>query len=219
MKGRIAVLRVGQLCGDTTQGVWNMNEAWPLMLSSMKVTGSLPDLKDEVLDWLPVDVAAAAVLQAGGLAVSANAATPIWTEQEGIPVYHILNPHHTPQWQDLLRWLRRLHPNFDVLPPKEWVEQLESPKEVVHPAGLLVGLWRAAYCGDDDENAGATTSNEEKDVVEKKDKEGIVFEMEKAEAAVPVMRDVRPVDEELFGKIWRWICGEARVEEDQEVAS
>jgi thioester reductase-like protein len=48
---RISVIRVGQLCGSNT-GVWNSNEAYPLMLSTAAITGCLPFLQDEVLHWL-----------------------------------------------------------------------------------------------------------------------------------------------------------------------
>ena len=63
LRGRVAVFRVGQLAGDSHRGVWNSKEAWPMMLSLVKVTGTLPDLEDETLDWLPVDVAATAFVQ------------------------------------------------------------------------------------------------------------------------------------------------------------
>ena len=47
LHGRVHILRIGQLCGDTEAGIWNATEAWPLMLASVSVTGALPDL-DEV---------------------------------------------------------------------------------------------------------------------------------------------------------------------------
>ena len=47
LRGHMGILRIGQLCGDTQGGIWNVTEAWPLMLSSVKVTGALPRL-DEV---------------------------------------------------------------------------------------------------------------------------------------------------------------------------
>lgn len=48
LHNHIAILRIGQLTGDTKSGVWNVNEAWPLLLSSVELTGVLPDL-DEVI--------------------------------------------------------------------------------------------------------------------------------------------------------------------------
>ncbi len=194
MRGRIAVLRVGQLCGDSKTGVWNMSEAWPLMISSVKVTGSLPDLQDEALDWFPVDVAAEATLQVGGIDAH-NPTTKLAEHDTEIPVYHILNPHPTPTWSDLLHWLRTLHPNFQVLPPNQWVQQLEtlSGEQANHPATKLIGLWRDAYCGDEEEG---------------RNKGKLVFETQKTSKTVPAMRNVQPIDEALFAKIWAWIEGE-----------
>ncbi len=209
MKGRVVVARVGQLCGDRERGVWNASEAWPLMIGSVKVTGGLPDLREEVLDWLPVDVAAAAIVQICDINL-AGTENKLLDAANEIPVYHILNPHPTPSWSDLLRWLRSLYPTFQVLSPKEWVEALENltGQEAAHPARKLVGLWREAYCGDGSEHSERGGGGEEG-----ADKTRCVFETEKTKAALPLMRDVQPIDEELFGKIWRWIDGEMLVDD------
>ena len=55
------------------------------MLSSMKVTKSLPDLKKESLSWLPVSFAVEAVLE-----VSLSQ-TRQGKNDQAISVYHILN--------------------------------------------------------------------------------------------------------------------------------
>ena len=46
---RIAIARVGQLCGDTVHGVWNESEGWPLLIASASArrVGCLPKI-DEV---------------------------------------------------------------------------------------------------------------------------------------------------------------------------
>lgn len=49
-----SVLRIGQIVGDTVNGLWNTTEAIPLMLQSVNVLGALPEL-DEVSDYLPLD--------------------------------------------------------------------------------------------------------------------------------------------------------------------
>lgn len=198
LRGRISVLRIGQLCGDSDSGIWNVTEAWPLMLSSVKVTKSLPDLKEK-LDWLPVDIAAKAVLEAA-MPKESNMKTtsPAETSASNIQIYHILNPNTKPTWLDLLSWLQRLSPErFAIVPPAEWVTQLDnlSGEAASHPARKLLGLWKDAYAGDEKEG----------------NKETVVFEMEKTKGAVSAMRDVRPVGEALFGKIWTWIDGEMAV--------
>lgn len=47
MQGRVGILRVGQLCGDTQTGWWNEKEGWPLLIRTGDRTGCLPEL-DEV---------------------------------------------------------------------------------------------------------------------------------------------------------------------------
>ena len=192
------MLRVGQLCGDRERGVWNASEAWPLMLSSVKVNGCLPDLVDEALGWLPVDVAAAAVVEAADI----YGFPEDRARNDGeVPVYHILNPYSTPEWSDLLRWLHRLYPKFETVPPRAWVERLEilTGEAAKHPARKLLGLWRDVYCGNNMESKSKETK--------------LTFETEKTKSAIPVMKDVRPIDEEMFGKLWHWIDGEMLIAE------
>ena len=188
LRRRISVLRIGQLCGDTESGIWNVTEAWPIMLSSIKVTNSLPDLS-QTLDWLPIDIAAEAVVETA----LSNAPT-VTTKEEpiDIPVLHILNPNTQPTWSALLHWLQRLSPNFDILPPADWLQRIEnlSGKAAKHPARKLLGLWKDAYVKN-----GEAGGNENKKI----------FEMGKTEEAVSAMRDVQPIGEAQFEKIWVWI--------------
>ena len=222
--GHVSVLRIGQLCGDTENGVWNVTEAWPLMLSTVKVTGSLPELKDEKLSWLPVDIAATATIQISlwERGSSAPARTendnppPTETSPQHIPVYHILNPHHTPTWLDLLSWLQRLKPSlpdsstpptpFQIVPPATWLRQLENlhGDAAHHPARKLLGLWKDAYGADDDDDDQAA-ANDPREQRHKHQKPDVTFEMERTKEVAPVMRDVRPIGEEQFGKLWGWI--------------
>ena len=192
MAGRIGVLRIGQLCGDTESGIWNVTEAWPLMLSSVKVTGSLPDLKGEKLSWLPVDIAAMAVVE-----IALDGTTHRYGTLEGAnkntPVYHLLNPSTQTTWSDLLRWIQQLSPDITIVPAAQWVHRLENltGEDAKHPARKLVGLWRDAYCRED---------------IEAGDGKGdVVFEMDQTKKVVSAMRDVGPVTEEMVGKIWEWV--------------
>lgn len=191
MKGRIAVLRIGQLCGDTQSGIWNITEAWPLMLSSVKVTNSLPRLENESLAWLPVDLAAQAIVE-----IAESSLFSQTKHESSIPVFHLVNPDYSTKWADLLSWMSRLSPNaFEILPPKTWVERLEnlSGEQVKHPARKLLGLWKAAYCSQD-----AVTG----------EKVAVSFEMAETKKIASVMNTVPPIGEEQFGKIWAWLARE-----------
>ena len=194
LKDSIAILRIGQLCGDTESGIWNVTEAWPLMLSSVKVTGSLPRLEGERLDWLPVDVAAEAIME-----ISLSKKTSESAAGSEIPVHHLLNPATQSTWADVLLWLQKICPAFDIVPPSTWVSQLENltGEAAKHPARKLLGLWKEAYCSND--------ADDDADDNQGKKKKEVIFEMIETKKVAPVMRDVKPIGEEQFTKIWTWI--------------
>ena len=188
VKGRIEVARIGQLCGDTVNGVWNVTEAWPLMLSTVDITRSLPDLEREKLDWLPVDTAAQAVIQ---LALSVEA-----IEIPEIPVYHLINEHKKPTWREMLMWMKTLCTGpFNMVPPEIWVEQLENlgSDHANHPAKKLLGLWKNAYCADSTREDNNDGNNE------------VRFITDRTRKAASAIQNVRPIDEEQFAKMWKWI--------------
>lgn len=161
LHGRIAVVRVGQLAGDSRRGVWNTKEAWPL-------------------DWLPVDVAAQAFLQA----TQADA-----EKRSGeLPVYHVLNPHRQPTWREMLPWLQKKE-GFEVVSPKEWVKRLEATDKTEHPALKLLGLWKESYGRQTSQPPSARP----------------LFSLEETGKNVLALRDVKPVDEAYTGRVWDWI--------------
>ncbi|MCJ1356353.1 MAG: hypothetical protein MMC33_006348 [Icmadophila ericetorum] len=235
MNGRISVLRIGQLCGDMQSGVWNVTEAWPLMLSTVKVTGSLPALEDEKLSWLPVDIAAQAVLEitfkqgSGTTDAAPEAEIPMieslqrnehdnnidTAAAQETPVFHLVNPHHTPTWLDLLSWLQDTLkfkssssglPPFDIVPPSKWIHQLESLKGDAskHPARKLLELWKGAYGEDGKGEEDVASEKDNRDGCDK-GKGEVTFEMQRTKQVAPVMRNVKPIGEEELGKLWGWI--------------
>jgi thioester reductase-like protein len=177
LRGCIAVVRVGQLAGDSTSGVWNTKEAWPMMLSTAKLIKCLPDLGSEPLDWLPVDVAAKAFLEATG---------PIKREED-MPVFHVLNPHQQPTWNQMLQWLQEKD-GFEIVTPEEWVERLEQAGDSDHSALKLLGLWKESYGGGMEDN----TSRPQ-------------FSTTETSKCVSALRDVKPLDKEYVERIWHWI--------------
>ncbi|KAH7359181.1 hypothetical protein B0T11DRAFT_113000 [Plectosphaerella cucumerina] len=173
------ILRVGQLCGNQ-YGVWNASEAYPLMLSTAVMTGCLPDLPGTVLDWLPVELAAEAVVEAS-----------LASGKPGeLPVYHIANTRREPTWAQMLTWIRNSEdgPNFEVVPAAQWVERLEAviADRGAHASQALLGLWKGMSA----EDVGEATP---------------VFDVTNTEAAVGAMREVVPLDQERVVKMWRWV--------------
>jgi thioester reductase-like protein len=191
----VSIVRIGQLCSNQ-MGVWNTSEAYPLMLSTASITGCLPDLPQETLNWLPVELAAQAVLDLSRIA------EPNGTDRKRItqtPVYHVFNPHDTPTWRDLLQWIKEKNekPKFDVVSPMDWVIRLEeavTTKASNHPSQALLSMWKGRYYSESKDKSGKGPSPA-----------ASVFGIERSKEASATMRDVSPVEPERVSKIWRWV--------------
>ncbi|KAJ4370719.1 hypothetical protein N0V83_005240 [Neocucurbitaria cava] len=183
LRGRIAVVRHGQLAGDSVSGVWNTKEAWPMMLSTARLIKCLPDLGDEPVDWLPVDTAAQAFLEATGVNTGSESA-----KAEDISIYHVLNPHQRPTWHEMLQWLHKKKEEFEIVSPQEWVKKLEEYDSADHSAMKLLGLWKDSYGNGPGEA-----------------KQRPQFSMVETRKHIPALRDVKPLDEAYLGSIWKWV--------------
>jgi thioester reductase-like protein len=195
----ITVVRVGQLCGNA-HGIWNLTEAYPLMLSSAKITNCLPLLHDPIC-WLPVDKAAQAVLD---LAMSTDQHTTIDVSiSEQPPLYHVLNRHVSVSWPEMMQMIAKESSRgtaqsaredaprpIDFVDPSTWLHRLEEALRVTdHPARALLHFWKTAYADD----AGH---------------DRLVFATSRAERASRTMRELQPVGEAELLRMWLWITRE-----------
>ncbi|KAL7814926.1 acetyl-CoA synthetase-like protein [Trichoderma aethiopicum] len=127
------VLRIGQIIGDTEHGVWNAQEAVPMMLQSAIITGALPKLQ-ETPSWLPVDVVADVV-------------TDISLSGAGSVFANVTNPQVFSWTDDLLPALRKCGLVFDEVEPKEWIRRLRAsnPDPVANPPIKLLDFFASKY--------------------------------------------------------------------------
>ncbi|KAK7710297.1 putative NRPS-like protein biosynthetic cluster [Diaporthe eres] len=207
----IIIIRVGQLCGNSRTGAWNATEAYPIMLSSARVSGCLPNLPGEALSWLPVDTAARSVLEIATLPPDppepprAPGQRYYQSRSQHLhktPVYHVVNPHQEPEWEDMLGWIcggdggdQNGVPELSVVPAPEWIDRLERALETQdHPARALLHLWKAAYGG----RRGSLGVGEGS---------AARFATRRTQRVSETMRDVRPLGREDVLRMWRWIEG------------
>jgi thioester reductase-like protein len=180
----VSVARVGQLCSNA-EGIWNMSEAYPLMLSTARITGCLPNLESEVLSWLPVQVAAQAVVEA-----SAARGDP-----DADRVLHILNSNHMPSWAQMLAWIQEdvasQGAHLDLVTPEEWLRRLEEalPQHPHHPSQALLGLWKEGMLGD--------ARSDRKAPLE--------FCLDVTKATLPAMSNVVPLGRHQILGMWHWV--------------
>ncbi|KAK2686197.1 hypothetical protein QWA68_014623 [Fusarium oxysporum] len=125
----VAIVRIGQIVGDTINGIWNTSEAVPLMIRSAQTIGALPTLQERVR-WLPVDDVAQIVIEIGSSdAIVANKSS----------VFNIVNPHTLRWTEDLLPLLSQNGLRFS-----DWLKGLEEsdtdPK--ANPSRKLLEYYR-----------------------------------------------------------------------------
>ncbi|PRP79220.1 NRPS-like enzyme [Planoprotostelium fungivorum] len=176
--GDVHILRIGQLCGDTDNGVWNETEGWPLLFASSNHTRSLPSLEEEIC-WLPVDTAAKAVLEIVDYDNARGGSSDV--------VYHVMNPHDDTPFSSVLTFFRENGGKIQILPPLDWLERVEESEEdtVKNPSRKLLPLWRNIYS---------------------KETKTVKFDTRKAREASESLRQCPPIDEKICNKFfssWR----------------
>ncbi|GAA5813475.1 hypothetical protein MFLAVUS_006953 [Mucor flavus] len=129
------VERLGQVCGDSANGVWNTSEQYPLMfVGGGSIMHKMPGL-DTVIDWITVDSAAESIVDI----MLRTAYLPANMDQS---VYHIVNPH-TITWNDVLDAMKDAGMQFDVVSPSEWVDVLS--KDDANPAFKLMSFYESNF--------------------------------------------------------------------------
>ncbi|TGO63777.1 hypothetical protein BOTNAR_0096g00130 [Botryotinia narcissicola] len=121
------VLRVGQIVGDTMEGLWNSTEAISLMIRSATTLHALPAL-DETPSWLPVDIVAKAVLEIAGLENYSPEVSMHEPDSRDI-VYHVQNSHTFSWTNDLLPALYAAGLEFDIVNQREWIKLLRESEQ------------------------------------------------------------------------------------------
>lgn len=130
--------RLGQVCGDSINGIWNMTEQYPLMfIGGGAMMHKMPGLNTHV-DWITVDSAAAAI-------VDIMMRTAYLPATKNKSVYHIVNPN-TISWNDVLEAMKDNGMTFDVVPSSNWVDLLT--KNDTNPAYKLISFYEANFRGD-----------------------------------------------------------------------
>ncbi|KAG1862517.1 L-aminoadipate-semialdehyde dehydrogenase [Suillus subalutaceus] len=114
---RAGVLRIGQMVGDSQNGVWNETEAISLIIKCTDTIGILPNLEESV-SWLPVDYAAKAILDLVNI-------PPQHLPLGECPVWNVIHPKLVP-WTSILSSLQNSGLKFKALPRHEWMKALRA---------------------------------------------------------------------------------------------
>lgn len=131
------MLRIGQIAGDTSHGVWSDTEAIPMMIQSAETIGAIPTL-DETPTWLPVDVVANTIIDLIRVPASEAALDS---------VFHVVNPTSFHWTRDLIPALKAAGLAFEEVDQQQWVQRLRNsnPDPVANPPFKLVDFFTNKY--------------------------------------------------------------------------
>ncbi|KAH7888517.1 L-aminoadipate-semialdehyde dehydrogenase, partial [Phlebopus sp. FC_14] len=132
------ILRIGQMVGDSSNGIWNETEAISLIFKCANTIGILPELEESV-SWLPIDYAAKSIVELVNLPGDAL--------PEGVcPVWHVIHPIRV-KWSSILSSLHRTGLKFKTLPRHEWLKILRASdtNEVRNPSRKLLTFYENKY--------------------------------------------------------------------------
>lgn len=121
------VMRLGQVAGPVThgsQGMWNKAEWLPSLVASSKQLGKVPDSLGgmQLVDWMPVDLLAEAILQV------VQTPSVAQSGRRGAKVRHFVNPSAA-AWKDLLPAVKggvSAAKGLEVVSLADWVSALQA---------------------------------------------------------------------------------------------
>ncbi|KAL8954438.1 MAG: hypothetical protein Q9193_007246, partial [Seirophora villosa] len=142
------VLRIGQVVGDTREGIWNDQEFVPMMIRTGPENVVEEEEEDAPCSWLPVDTLATVILQLADTETLAPSSEPNHDSR----VYNLVNPHTFP-WEDLLDELHARGLRFSSKPFAQWLSLLNASaskdEEENNPAIKLLEYFKTNYLPDD----------------------------------------------------------------------
>ncbi|KAI1846506.1 hypothetical protein JX266_007403 [Neoarthrinium moseri] len=180
------VLRLGQIIGDTDNGIWNLTEAIPLMIRSAHILKALPAL-EETPSWMPVDEMAKACLELSGVLNDNRDARAHNSDLS--TVYQVQNRRLFHWTRELLPALRSAGIDFEIVSKREWIDRLRKsdPDPVKNPTIKLLDFFAGKY---DNDNPG---------------REGLVFETHLTErASETVKAGFDLIQSDLVQKMVAW---------------
>lgn len=180
----IQVLRVGQVVGDTKHGIWNPKEAIPLTVQSALSVGALPLIEgNDVMFWLPADIAGTAVVELAFRDRSHD-------DAREARIFHVSSMAPLKWNTEFLSALKRNNLSFEAVPGPEWVRLLERAV----PNHRLLQHFKTRYGA---VGGGGQSSQRARGV----------FDMSEAQKYSSALREVPKVDKEQVGQFLTYWMG------------
>lgn len=129
------IMRLGQICGDSENGVWNTSEQFPIMfIGGAAISKKMPRL-DMSIDWISVDRAAAVIAD---ILIKASSDQD---EKQG-HIYHVVNPCRI-KWSSVLDTMKKAGMVFDIVEMDEWIEAVSQDQS--NPCYPLISFYEQIF--------------------------------------------------------------------------
>ena len=113
------IYRVGQVSGDTENGVWNKSELAAMMIyAGAGQIHQMPNIGQDI-NWIPVNICSYALVH-----LSFNSSDH--------DVYHLVNPHSL-SYQEYLQALHQAGFTFQSVSPKEFLDSILNNSDLSNP--------------------------------------------------------------------------------------
>ncbi|CAF0981994.1 unnamed protein product [Adineta steineri] len=134
----VNIYRVGQVSGDTQNGVWNTTEMAAMMIyAGAGQLHKMPNIGQDI-NWIPVDICSNAFVE---LALKSSFDISISPNER---VYHLLNPHII-TYEDYLNCLREAGLIFDTVSLKEFLDTILTTKDTTNPLIKLSSFFEQIF--------------------------------------------------------------------------
>ncbi|TCD63026.1 putative NRPS-like protein biosynthetic cluster [Steccherinum ochraceum] len=128
--------RIGQICGSTTSGDWNVNEWFPALVKTSLSLGRLPDLNGMV-SWIPLDIASHCIVDA------------LLSDSFTGEIFNVLHPRRTELREIYTALVEGTGNRMQIVPLSAWVKEIEGiaanavPDDIkAYPVIKLLTFWR-----------------------------------------------------------------------------
>lgn len=132
------IYRVGQISGDTENGVWNTTEMAAMMIyAGAGQLKKMPNV-EQTIQWIPVDVCSASLVALALKSLPTN-----FSRDEC--VYHLVNPHSI-TYEQYLQSLRSAGLHFNVVSPSEFLQAIATSSDSNNPLIKLFSFLEKVFC-------------------------------------------------------------------------
>ena len=176
----INIYRVGQVSGDTENGVWNKSELAAMMIyAGAGQIHQMPNSGEDV-NWIPVNICS------GVLVDLALKSSFDFCRSSDDHVYHLLNPHSL-SYEEYLQALRQAGFTFESVAPGEFLNRVLNSDDLSNPLIKLTSFLEESF------------RNYENHKVAK-------FSLDKTIEKCPLLRNCPQIDSELierYASYWK----------------